>query len=137
MELKNCHWCGRVFAHASDTVCPDCRKQEEKDFDKVFDFLKKKKNATIAEVHEETGVEKRRIIKFIRQGRLLTDTGEPFEIFVDCEKCGNPIREGRLCDRCADSLREQLGETAKKEEPRREFKKAGQMYTADRRQKRS
>ncbi len=141
MQLKNCHWCGKVFAHSTDTVCQDCCKQEEKDFDRVFEFLKNKKNATIDEVYEETGVEKRRIIKFIRQGRLLTASGEPFDIFVECEKCGAPIREGRLCDSCAKTIREELKSPFKKEkekeESRREFKKSGQMYTADRRTKKS
>lgn len=137
MQLKNCHWCGKVFAHATDTVCQDCRIQEEKDFGKVFEFLKNKKNATIDAVHDETGVDKRRIIKFIRQGRLLTASGQPFEIFVECEGCGDPIREGRLCDNCAQTIREELKRPLKKEkkEPRREFRKSGQMYTADRRTK--
>jgi len=141
VQLKNCHWCGKVFAHATDTVCQDCRKEEEKDFDRVFEYLKNKKNATIVAVHEETGVDKRRIIKFIRQGRLLTASGEPFDIFVECEKCGEPIREGRLCDSCAKSIREELESSFKKEKetekPRRKFRKSGQMYTADRRNKKS
>ncbi len=141
MQLKNCNWCGKVFAHPSDTVCQDCRRQEEEDFEKVFNFLRNQKNATIEMVHEETNVEKRRIIKFIRQGRLLTDSGEPFEIFVECESCGDPIQEGRFCEKCSKSIRQELERPVKKEAarekepPKRELKKSGQMYTANRRNK--
>jgi len=136
LQLKNCSWCGKVFAHAGDNVCPACRKQEDEDFDRVYDYLKKERAATIDEVHEETGVEKSRIIKFIRQGRFIAEDGKRFDIFVECENCGDPIREGRYCDKCAKTLQQEIEAQTGKEQPRSvRKKKGGRMYTADLREK--
>ncbi len=131
MQLKNCRWCGKVFAHPSDAVCPDCRQQEDEEFETVFQYLKEKRNANIDEVHEETGVDKRRIIKFIRQGRLLSDSGKPFDIFAECESCGDPIREGRFCDRCTQTLQEKVDGLEQKEEAPPPRRRGDRMYTAD------
>ena len=135
MQLKNCRWCGKVFAHPVDVVCPDCRQQEEEEFETVYQYLKKRRNATIDEVHEETGVDKRRIVKFIRQGRLMSDSGKPFDIFVNCESCGDPIREGRYCNRCTKTLQEEVEGLDPQEEPPPRRRREDRMHTADRRLK--
>jgi len=140
LELKNCSWCGKVFAHPVDNVCPKCRQEEEEDFEKVYEYLKKERNASIDDAHEATGVEKRRIIKFVRQGRFISDTGERFDIFVECENCGDPIREGKLCEKCAKTLKDEIDARTGMDEPDeprkvRKKKERGRMYTADLRRK--
>ncbi len=132
MELKNCKWCGRVFAHSMDDICLSCRQQEEEDFSAVHAYLQEKKKATIEEVNQATGVERHRIIKFIRQGRFAAE-GD-FSIFVECESCGDLIKEGRLCEKCSQALKDEVRAAQKKEKPKRvrDKEKKSRMHIADR-----
>ncbi|HEY9856618.1 MAG TPA: hypothetical protein V6D05_12825 [Stenomitos sp.] len=108
MSLSNCPRCKRVFnKNAGVSLCDACRQREEEDFDLCYQFLRKQPNASIAEVSEETGVEKARIMEFYRNGRLIAgDAGYP------CEKCGGPTHRGAYCDKCVAAMRGALGAPA-------------------------
>ncbi|WP_026694343.1 TIGR03826 family flagellar region protein [Peribacillus kribbensis] len=115
-ELMNCPACGSLFVKNSvRDVCEKCYKEEQKEFDKVYHYIRKRENrtATIDQVIENTGVEEELLLKFIRTGRLnlaqFPNLGYP------CAKCGTLIREGKLCTSCNKDLKGQLESLAKEE----------------------
>lgn len=104
MELANCAHCGAVFAKGMRDICQKCYHEEEEAFKKVYKFLSNRKNreATIIEIVDGTGVEEELIIKFIKEKRLRAS--EFPNLTYACEKCGNPIIEGKLCQACKEDL---------------------------------
>ncbi len=116
-ELANCPSCNKVFVRTIRNICPECFKEEEKMFDKVYKFLRVKENrsATLQEVHEATGVPETTIIRFVKEGRLRTATFT--NLTYPCESCGSPISAGKLCENCIGSIEAEL-EIAEREAKR-------------------
>jgi len=107
-ELANCPRCGKLFVKGLRDICDECYKKEEEQFNTVYKFIRKSKNrsATLTEVHDETGVPEDMIIHFIKQGRLQTKMME--NLTYPCERCGAPIKTGRLCEKCQKELKSGL-----------------------------
>lgn len=103
-DIDNCPRCGKIFVKALRDVCEVCYKEEEKKYQTVYQFIRKKENrtATIPEVEEGTEVEESLIIKFIKQGRLHISHLPNFA--YPCESCGVMINEGRICGRCKGNI---------------------------------
>lgn len=74
MSLKKCKKCGILFADNNSSnnrnLCPQCFKEERKEFVKVRDYLWSNPGADLNELHQKTGVSKKLIQKFIREGRF-------------------------------------------------------------------
>lgn len=131
MELANCSRCGNIFVKTSiRDVCDECYRKEEEDFEKVNNFLKKRENrmASMVQVIEATGVEEDVILKFIRKGRIrlinFPNLGYP------CEKCGTPIRTGKLCKKCQGELQKELEFFQKEEARKKELEERAKTYYA-------
>ncbi|WP_117168758.1 TIGR03826 family flagellar region protein [Paraliobacillus sediminis] len=107
-ELDNCSNCGNLYVKVSRNVCPDCVKEEEKKFQTVYDFMKKRINrqATIPEITEGTGVEQELIIKFVKEQRLRSSQFP--NLTYPCDKCGDQIQDGKLCTSCSEELTSEL-----------------------------
>lgn len=107
-DLSNCPNCGKVYVKALRSVCDACAREVEKKFDTVYRFIRKRENrtASMEEVHEGTEVEKNLIVQFIREGRLQI-TQFP-NLRYPCEKCGEPVREGRICGKCRNEITRDL-----------------------------
>ncbi|PRX32573.1 flagellar operon protein (TIGR03826 family) [Orenia metallireducens] len=104
MGIKKCKRCKKIFAPvAGAKICPKCLQEEEDQFVIVKDYLWDYPGSTIAQLHEETGVDEKIIRKFAKEGRFLQING--VEITIDCERCGAPIKSGRFCQSCSDKLR--------------------------------
>ncbi|MFJ7639485.1 MAG: TIGR03826 family flagellar region protein [Peribacillus sp.] len=119
MDLFNCPNCNSLFVKSKfRDVCDACYKEEEAQFDKVYDYIRKKSNrtASMVQVVDATGVEEELIIKFVKTGKLRI--AQFPNLGIPCEKCGTVIRSGRLCDSCSQSIRSGL-ETYENEEKRR------------------
>lgn len=119
IDVVNCPKCGSIYIkNKFRDVCDDCFKKEEEEFDKVYQFLRIRKNraATIPRIVEATGVDEELLLKFIRTGRLKVATFP--NLGYPCDKCGTLIRKGKLCDECSTELREEL-EAFQKEEKRK------------------
>ncbi|MFJ7831953.1 TIGR03826 family flagellar region protein [Peribacillus sp. NPDC097284] len=119
MDLFNCPNCNSIFVKTKfRDVCDACYKEEEAQFDKVYDYIRKKSNrtASMVQVVDATGVEEELIIKFVKTGKLRI--AQFPNLGIPCEKCGAVIRSGRLCDACSQSIRAGL-ETYENEEKRR------------------
>lgn len=115
-ELANCERCGEVFVKTIRDICQSCFKQEEKDFETVYTFLRQRKNreATLQEIVKATEVEEEIIIKFIKNRRLRTSQFP--KLAYPCEKCQTPIVSGKLCSLCSEKLLTELEQYEKNEE---------------------
>ncbi|WP_060678503.1 TIGR03826 family flagellar region protein [Virgibacillus halodenitrificans] len=107
-ELANCSRCDAVFVKSIRDICQACYKEEEQAFDKVYKFLRERKNreATMLEIVDATKVDETLITKFIKEKRLRT-TDFP-KLAYPCESCGANIVNGKLCFDCSDELRRDL-----------------------------
>ncbi|AWO76447.1 TIGR03826 family flagellar region protein [Geobacillus thermoleovorans] len=134
-ELANCAKCGRLFVkHSVRDVCESCYQEEERQFERVYAFLRRRENrtATMAQVVEATGVEEKLIIKWIRAGRLqlvhFPNLGYP------CDSCGAMIREGRLCAKCLGQLQADLRRAEGEKEKEARSRRAT-YYSQDRKER--
>jgi flagellar operon protein (TIGR03826 family) len=108
-EITNCLRCNALFMkNKFRDVCENCYKEDEKMYEKVYQFLKKRENraATMETVINQTGVEEELLYKWVKKGRIQTklfpNLGYP------CDKCGKIINTGKLCQGCTDSLKRDL-----------------------------
>lgn len=122
-ELANCERCDRVFVKVIRTICEACYNEEEKMFNVVYNFIRKKENrsATLSEVHTATDVPEKTIIRFIKEGRLRTT--QFTNLTYPCQSCGEHILEGKLCRRCVDKIESEL-EIHEREEARKKKREA-------------
>lgn len=129
MSLRNCTRCGRVFMSDGHRLCRQCRKEENEQFELVKEYLARHKNTNIFDVSEATGVATERIREWIRQGRLVSVTGE--RRLLTCERCGLPIDRGRLCALCQQAMKEELGGGRKKHPEKAGGRGSERMHSAD------
>lgn len=87
-------------------ICPTCLEEEEKEFQKVKSFFREHPRARLEEASRETGVDKKTIMQFLKDGRLqlVLPQGEVPEEGLFCERCGRPILQGKLCEECKKKL---------------------------------
>jgi flagellar operon protein (TIGR03826 family) len=130
-ELSNCPNCNDVFVKTQfREVCQNCWKEEEKQYETVYQFIRKRENraATIQQVEEQTGVEEELILKFIRSGRLqithFPNLGYP------CDKCGRIIRTSKLCETCTVELRKELLTHDAEEERKKQLNRKSTYFSA-------
>jgi|SRR5665213_421680 len=103
MNLKNCSQCGRMFAPSlrGNEFCPDCLKQSEENYRKVFEYFNTEPAATAQQISDATGIDVKEIHRFVRENRLRSVKVNTGRI---CGKCGRPIYGGKLsgkfCDKC-------------------------------------
>lgn len=98
MNAMNCPRCRRVFVKRLDPICPTCVKEEEEIYDKVRDYVKRNPDKMIKEVADACDVSIKRILAYLRDGKLETSSGMQGEL--TCTKCGKPILTGRMCEKC-------------------------------------
>lgn len=110
-ELRNCPTCGGFFNYTGvREVCVPCAQKEEKKYEEVYRFLRKRENraATIERIVEVTGVTESLLHEWVRKGRLqpalFPNLGYP------CDKCGSLTTSGKLCGTCAAALQSDLKE---------------------------
>ncbi len=116
MSIRNCKRCGKIYQYNGvHKICDNCRAQLEKDFEEVKEFLKENPNSSISEVSEETGVEKKTIIEFIKNNRLIAEDLE-IDVKIQCQRCGTEIKHGKYCDKCISDMKDEIDNVTKKEE---------------------
>lgn len=122
MGLSNCPECGKLYIENLAKLCMECYEKEEKDADKVVEFLREHPKSHINDVHEATGVKHKVILRMLKKGRVIGD----ISVEYPCESCGKSIIEGRLCNSCSQNILSQITpgdlkkpEPEKKEEPKR------------------
>lgn len=107
MNIRNCSRCKKVYQYDGFRICHSCRKNDELQFQKVKSYLEEDPGANISNVVENTGVDTKKVIEFLREGRLEIEGGG--DIILECEKCGEGITTGRFCNKCIGGLQRELG----------------------------
>lgn len=98
MDVRNCRRCGQIYAYDGFNICLKCRREDEEDFKKVKEYLDEYPGSNISQVEEATEVSSKKIIEFLRQGRLEIE--DEANVILSCERCGASIKTGRFCDQC-------------------------------------
>ncbi len=98
MEFRNCPRCGKIFVFVKQNICNDCIIEEEKIFEKVKKYIKENENATIVEVAKNTEVSERKILKYLKEGRL--EIVQNIDTNYKCKNCGKKILTGNFCNDC-------------------------------------
>lgn len=114
MVLQDCSRCGRTFASIDgETLCKKCLAEDlEDDFKIVRDYLYDNPGASINEVAENTKVDRKIIIKLLREDRI--EITEVEQSIITCVKCGKKIKSGTMCDECKkNELMKDLNSAAK------------------------
>lgn len=130
-ELANCVKCDSLFVKVTRPICRDCIKEEDRLFNIVYDFLKKRENrkATIPEIVKATDVKEEMILQFVRDRRLRI--AQFPHLSYPCERCGEPIASGKLCENCSNEIASELRHQEEIEQVRKrneEKKKHSQTY---------
>lgn len=109
-QLDNCTRCDALFVRTTKDICPKCNIEVEKEYDLCAKFLRKRENrgSTIHQVSDATGVSIKQITRFVKEGRISIE-GNP-NMGYPCENCGILIRQGNICDSCADSLKREINQ---------------------------
>ena len=115
MNVKNCKNCGRLFNYiAGPPICPNCKEEIEKKFQKAKEYVRNTAHATVSMVAEECEVPETQVKQWIREERLVfTDAAIGG---VTCEVCGEPITTGRFCAKCKTKMMNDLSGAVKKPE---------------------
>lgn len=116
MDVRNCRECRRIFQYNGygDILCPECRKKDEEEFDRVKNYLRQNPDSTQKNVCDETGVDFNKILRWLREERLVTTDAKG--LGLKCEQCGAPICSGKLCDECKRKLAADFGLNRKSED---------------------
>lgn len=127
-SMRNCPKCGNVFTYIRNPICKDCQEKEDEIFEIVRKYIKENPDKTITEVAEATDVTPKKIMKFIKDGKIDVSSSS---IRASCEACGKPILAGRYCDSCAANITKGLTSGISKSDPNTPKKVAGKsiMYT--------
>lgn len=116
MNIKNCARCGKIYQYDGFKICHSCRKDDELDFQNVKEYLDENPGANISQVVDDTGVETKKLIEFLREGRLEIQGGGT--IVLECENCSAPITTGRYCEKCTMDLQRELGQAMNPAKPK-------------------
>lgn len=108
MNIRNCIRCKNIYQYDGFKLCYNCRKEDELDFEKVKEYLEEYPGANISNVIDATGVDSKKVIEFLKEGRLEIEAGG--DIILECETCGIGITTGRFCNKCAGGLQRELGQ---------------------------
>ena len=108
MDIVNCPRCGKLFTRMSSPICDACEKEEEKIFQDVKKYIEDNPNSHLEEVATATGVSVKKLLKYLREGRLETTQG--IGSVLKCENCGKHIKRGRYCDTCVIEINQQVAD---------------------------
>ena len=105
-KMRNCSECGKVFVALNNSkICIDCREKEEEVVREIISFVRDHPKTTVPVIVKELGVHDSLVRRLIREGRLFSashDLGYP------CDKCGEPIQNGKYCDKCTKEMTDSL-----------------------------
>lgn len=131
-NFKCCDKCGSIYNFNGEKICPKCLAEMDEQFEKIKKYLQQNPNAGVAEIAEETEVDEKVILHFLREGRLeLAKT----DAFLKCVNCSAPIASGRYCQKCSlslsNTLNSAISKAASKQTPNETKRKEGKGLHID------
>jgi len=127
MDVRNCRSCGCLYNYIGGSyrnICPNCAKKLEERFQDVKEYINEYPAASISQIAKDCEVSVKQIEQWVREERLYFADDSP--IGIACESCGTTIKSGKYCEKCKNSIANQLGEMYKstpKPEPKKNVQK--------------
>ncbi|MDE7269016.1 MAG: flagellar protein [Acetatifactor sp.] len=116
MDVRTCKKCKRIFNYLNGpTICPACRDALEVKFQEVKQYIEEHRGSTMHEVADACDVDVQQIRQWLREERLELTEGSAS--FLTCDSCGIPIRSGRFCDKCKNTMTNNLQSVIKSNKP--------------------
>ena len=113
MDVRNCRNCGRMFNYlGGPAICPICRDSAEKEYEKVRDYIRDNPHSNIQKISDDCEVTVQQINQWVREERLEFSKDSP--VMLTCENCGATVRTGRYCEKCKNSMANNLNEAFRK-----------------------
>lgn len=107
MDVRSCKNCGRLFNYlAGPPICQACKKKMEDKFIEVRDYIREHDSATMQQISDDNDVSVKQIKQWVREERLVFTDKSP--VGISCENCGAMIRTGRYCNKCKNSMADNL-----------------------------
>lgn len=140
MDLRSCTKCERAYSFDGNDLCPKCRYENDGDFKIVKEYLYDNPGADIKAVAQETNVEIRKILQYLKEGRISITAGSE-NTALNCERCDASINIGKYCNKCVNEMKKEINgaiDSSKKEQEAIESqieankKKREKMFVADR-----
>lgn len=101
VECEKCK--GRLYYIGNGRYyCKSCGHEMSDAIGKLKDFLSKNESTSVAFISQATGVSSDIVVPFLRQGGI--DVPRDSKYYLECEKCGCSIREGKFCPFCVHEL---------------------------------
>ena len=96
-----------MFNHiGGPTICDQCKKAIEEDFQKVKQYIQDNPTASLRQIADDNEVSSKQIQQWIREERLMFSEHSPIQL--QCENCGASILTGRFCAKCKTSMANNL-----------------------------
>lgn len=98
--IYHCDDCSQPMTYKGSGryVCENCKKEVLSDFGKIKVYLEENGPSNAIDISEATGVPRREIMGFLREGRVEVAPGSESVLF--CAGCGVAIRFGTYCAEC-------------------------------------
>ena len=134
MDLRSCLKCERAFSYDGVELCPKCRYEDDEDFKTVKEYLYDNPGADINKVSKATEVELKKILMYLKEGRIEIREGSANTI-LSCERCGKAVNMGRFCKKCIVSMEKEFTDAIagdKKKQEEIEFRSSSKDKDKDR-----
>lgn len=106
MNVANCPRCGKIYMKNVRGLCPDCQRDDDQMYDKVYRYLRENPRSSVQQVAAATEVPEERVLAYLREGRIQST--ESMHIDYPCERCGAMISAGRFCEKCSRDVQTSL-----------------------------
>ena len=140
MDLRSCTKCERAYSFDGNDLCQKCRYEDDGDFKIVKEYLYDNPGADIKSVAQDTEVEIKKILQYLKEGRITILEGSE-NTALSCERCDASINMGKYCNKCVNEMKKEINgaiDSSKKEQESIEFqsssknKKEEKMFIANR-----
>ncbi|MBI4277646.1 MAG: hypothetical protein HY660_04240 [Armatimonadetes bacterium] len=75
--IVNCSRCHRLTRATPQGLCPDCQRREDQELDGVLAYMHTHAHLSAGDLSKGTGVPIERILRWVRDGRLLATRSAP------------------------------------------------------------
>ncbi len=109
MDFRNCKRCKNLFQYSGNRLCDNCLKEEEKDFERIKEYLDEHEGATLMQVSNELDIKVERIKRYLKEGRINVISNSKL---LTCEGCGDSISTGKFCKGCQQKMSSEIREVS-------------------------
>lgn len=97
---EECQYCGGEvrLVEKGTYRCQNCGKDNYDYFQTIRNYLEQMGARSALEIERDTGIPRRVVEYLLKQDYLEIPRLSP--VRISCERCGSPIRSGRLCELC-------------------------------------